>query len=124
MIAQIAVAAVQLQAAVDDVKAGIGGEALGLRGQSRRGRLALPYRDGGAVEQEPRSVELGGVVGDAELQRLEIGEPRVELLALLHVRHGAVETELRAADRTGANVEAAAVKPGHRDLEALAFFAD
>ena len=72
-------------------------------------------RDRGAMQQQARGVDLGRVIGDAELQRLEIGEPRAELLALLHVVDGAVEAELRAAERAGADVEPAAVEPGHGD---------
>ena len=45
-------------------------------------------------------------------------------LALFHVRDGAVEAELRAAERAGRDVEPPAVEPGHGDLEALAFRAD
>ena len=124
MIAQIAVAAMQLQAAIDHLEAGIGGKALGLRGERASRRLALADRDRGAMQQQPRGLDLGRIVGDAELQRLEIGQPRAELLALFHVVDGAVEAELRAADRAGADVQAAAVEPGHGDLEALALGAD
>ncbi len=61
---------------------------------------------------------------NCSVQRLEIGQPRAELLALLHVVDGAVEAELRAAERAGADVEPPAVEPRHGDLETLAFAAD
>ena len=52
MIAQIAVTAMQLQAAIDHLEAGIGGKPLGLRGKPRGGGLALarppPRRDAAA----------------------------------------------------------------------------
>src|SRR6185436_17569364 len=37
---------------------------------------------------------------------------------------GAVEAELRAADRAGRDVEPSAIEARHRDLEAVAFVAD
>ena len=120
MVAQIAVAAVQLQAAVDHVEAGIGREPLGHGGEPRAPGSRRSTATAARSQHQPRRLELGGVVGDAEAQRLEIGEPRAELLALPHVVDGAVEAELRAADRAGGDIEAPAVEPGHGDLEALA----
>src|SRR5690348_8664809 len=76
------------------------------------------------MQQQPRGIELRREIGHAELQRLEIGEPRAELAALLHVFDRTVEAELRAAERAGADIDAAAVEPGHGDAEALAFRAD
>src|SRR5665647_3875151 len=104
MVAQIAVAAMQLQAAIDHLETGIGGQPFGFGGELRGGGLAIADRYRGAMQQQARRFQLGGVVGNAELQGLEIGEPRAELLALLHVVDGAVETELRAAERAGADI--------------------
>src|SRR5262249_6758411 len=75
-------------------------------------------------QEQPGGLELRSVIGDLEPQRLEIGEPPAELLALAHIFDGAVEHELRSADRTGADVQPSALKPGHRHLEADAFRAD
>ena len=47
-----------------------------------------------------------------------------ELLALLGVVDRLVEAALRAAERAGADVEAAAVEAHHRDAEAFALAAD
>src|SRR5439155_26704561 len=47
MIAQVAVAAVKLQAAVDDIEAGVGGVSFGHGGEPRAVRLALRQCDGG-----------------------------------------------------------------------------
>ena len=80
-------------------------------------------RGRGAPEQRARGFELGRHVGEAELQRLELVEAFAERLALLHVGERLFERRLRAAERTGADVEPAAVEAGHRDLEADAFFA-
>ena len=124
MIAQVAIAAVQLQAAIDHREAGIGGKEFGLRGQPRGGGFAFANRDRRAMQQQARGFDLGGVVGNTKLQRLEIGQARAELLAFFHVRDGAVEAELRTAERAGADVQPPAVEPGHGDAEALAFAAD
>ena len=74
IIAQIAIAAMQLQAAIDDLETRIGGKALGLRGEARRCGLALSYRDGGAMQQQARGFEFDRIVGDAKLQRLKVGK--------------------------------------------------
>src|SRR5262245_5215233 len=108
----------QLQAAIDHLEPRIGGEALGLRGQPRRSRLACADRNGGAVQQQPGRIEFSREVRDAELQRLEIRETRPELSALLHIVDSAIETKLRTTDRTGADVQPASVEARHRDLEA------
>src|SRR6185312_14025590 len=124
VIAQVAIAAMHLQTAVDHLEAGVSGEAFRLRRKPRRAGLTLADRAGRAMQQEPRGIERGRVIGHAELQRLEIGEPRAELPTLLHVIDRTVEAELRAAERTGRNVEPPAVEPTHRDAETLAFRAD
>src|SRR5207253_7787891 len=89
-----------------------------------RARLAVGDRRGRAVQHEAGGGELGGEVGDAEAQRLEIGEARAELPALAQVFDGAIEAELGAAERAGGDAEAAAVEPGHGDREALPVGAD
>jgi len=76
------------------------------------------------MHHQPRRLQLGRVVGNAKRQRLEVRKARAELLALAHVFDGAVEAELRAADRAGRDVEPPAVEPGHRDLESLPLGAD
>src|SRR5579885_999587 len=124
VVAEIAVAPVQLQAAVDHLESRVGGKALGLGGKCGCTRLALADRKRSAKQQQPRGIESGRIVGDTELQRLKIGEARPELLALFHVRDRAVQAELRAADRASADIESPAVETGHGDPEALAFLAD
>src|SRR5262249_23875601 len=79
----VAVAAVELQAAVDDVEAGIGRKPLGHGREPRGGSLAPIERRRRPVEHQARGLELGCIVGDAEAERLEIREPSAELLALL-----------------------------------------
>src|SRR5262249_26478006 len=118
------VAAVQLQAAVDDAEAGIGREPLGHGRKPRRRWLAAVERGCRTVQHQSRRLDLGRVIGNAEGGRLGIGKARAELLSLLHVSDGAVEAELCAAKRAGGNVETAAVEPAHCDLETLALGAD
>src|SRR5690606_28399713 len=67
---------------------------------------------------------LGFHVRQHELRVLEIGDAFAELLALLHVRERAIERILRAAKRTGGDVEAPAIEPLHRVLEALALWSN
>src|SRR5262249_30334785 len=124
MIAQVAVTAVKLQAAVDHVEARIGRKPLGHGREPRGGPLAPIKRRRRPVEHQARRLELGCIVGDAEAERLEIREPSAELLPLLHMRDGALEAELRAPKRAGRDVEAPAVERAHGDLEALPLGAD
>ena len=121
MIAQISVAAMQLQAAIDHLETRIGGKTLGLGRKARRGGLALPDGNRGAMQQQARGLKFGRVVGHAKLQRLEIRKARAELFAFFHVGDRAVETELRTADRAGTDIQPAAVEARHRNLEALPF---
>ena len=68
-------------------------------------------RDGRAPHHQPRGFDLGRIVGDAEARAP--GNPAsrdAELLAVAHIVDGAVEAELRAAERAGGDVEPAAVE--------------
>src|ERR1051326_7916767 len=124
MIAQIAIAAVELQAAVDRLEAGVGREPFRHGGEPGRARLAVCDRERGTADHQSRGLELGRMIRDAELQRLEIREPLPELLALAHVFDGALEAELGAADRAGCDVEPPAIEPRHGDAEAVTLLAD
>ena len=58
------------------------------------------------------------------MQRLELGELLAELAAFEQVRPRRFETGPRAAERAGADIDAAAIEPRHRDLEAVALGAE
>src|SRR5262245_11718465 len=119
MITQIAIAAVQLQAAIDPFESRIGREAFCLCGEPGGSRRACTDRNCSAVQQQPGRFELCRIVRDAELQRLEIGETRSELSALLHIFDSTIETELRTTDRAGPYVQPTTIEASHRDLETL-----
>ena len=121
---QIAVAAVQLQGLIGDLEAGVGGEALGHGAKAGGGRIAGVERGGGAAHHQPRGLQLGGHVGELELQRLEILQRPTELAALGEVGLGGFQRQAGAAEGTGGDVEPAAVEPHHGDAEPLALFAD
>jgi hypothetical protein len=72
-----------------------------------------------APDHQPRRVELGRHVGELELRRLEVGQRLAELLALDDVARRRLQAGARAAQRAGADVDAPAVEPHHRDLEAV-----
>src|SRR5688572_7876732 len=124
MVAQIAVPAMQLKAAVHRLEADIGGETLCLRGKPRRAGRLVRYRARRVMHHKARGLQFGCLVSDTECERLKISEPSTELLALAHVLDGTVEAELRATDRARRDVEPPAVEPGHRDLEPLPLHAD
>src|SRR5215472_7300342 len=105
MVAQIAVTTMKLQAAVDDLEAGIGRQPFGSGGKP--GRLCLPSIDGNgcAAEKKPCCLEFRYIIRDPERKRLEIGEPRTELFAFAHIGDGAVEAELSAPERARCDIE-------------------
>src|SRR5262245_55006171 len=110
VIAQIAIAAVQLQAAIDHFESCVGCKAFCLCGEPGGGRLARTDGNCSAVQQQPGRIELCRIVRDTELQRLEIGEPRPKLSALLHVFDSTIEAELRTTDRAGPDIQPATIK--------------
>src|SRR5690242_9102888 len=123
-VAQETVAAVDLQASVDDLETDIGRTALRHRSIAAGVRRFLLHFHRSLPKEKTRRFQLRRIVCNLKPQRLKIRKPLPELLALAHVLDRAVETELRAADRASADVQAAAVETGHGDLEALPFLAD
>ncbi len=81
-------------------------------------------RGGGAAHHQPRRLEVGGHVGELELQRLELAQRPAELAALGHVSAWPPRTPAGAAERAGGDVEPSAVQPHHREAEAAALVAD
>ena len=124
IVLQIAVAAVELERPVDDRRAAVGREPLRHGREARLVRRILRHLHRRRVEQHPRRLQLGLHVGEGELGVLEIGDGLAELLAVLRIGDRLVETALRPAQRTGADIEPTAVQPHHRDAEALALAAD
>ncbi len=82
-------------------------------------RLALLLQPGRAVDEEPRGVDLGRHVGQLPLDRLEVGDPLAELLALQRVGARRVVGGLRDAERLRRDPDPPAVERRHRDREAL-----
>ena len=121
--AEVAVAAMQLQRLVGDLEADVGAKTLGHRAQHGGVRILAVERCGGTPDKSPRRLQFGRHVGEAELQRLEFVEALAEGFSLLHVGQRLFQRALRAAERTGRDIDAAAVEPGHRDLEADALVA-
>ena len=68
-----------------------------------------------------RGHQLGRHICDLELQRLELRQLFTELLTLVHVVSGTVQCSLCSTNRTGRNVDAAAIQAFHCDLEAVTF---
>eukprot|EP01137_Pigoraptor_chileana_P021862 Opistho-2@86090 len=124
IVAEIAVAAEQLERVVDDLAAIVGREPLRHRREARlvggvRGDLCRRH-----IEQGARGFEVSRHVGEHELRVLEIGDRLAELLAVLGIGDRFVEAALRAAERAGTDVEASAVEPRHRKAESVALGAD
>src|SRR3546814_5670151 len=91
-------------------RSGIGGEALGHRGEFGLVGRVGGHLGRGDVEQGARRLQFGRHVGERELGVLEIGDTLPELLAVPRIGDRLVEAALRAAKRAGADVETAAVE--------------
>src|SRR3546814_2520818 len=92
-------AAVKLERAIDHRGAGIGGEALGHRGEFGLVGRVGGHLGRGDVEQGARRLQFGRHVGERELGVLEIGDTLPELLAVPRIGDRLVEAALRAAKR-------------------------
>ena len=123
VITQIAIAAEHLERAVDNRGTAVARQFLGHRGKA--GLVRRPSRDlgGGQIEQRARRLEIGRHVSQLELGVLELGNGFAELLALLHIDYRLIKAALRPAQRAGADVQPAAIEPGHGKLEAVTFLA-
>ena len=82
--------AAHLDASVRVGGGGLGGSELRHSGFLGVG-LACPLEDGGAVREEPRSLETHRHVSQLELDRLELGDGLVEGLAVLRILGGTLE---------------------------------
>ena len=124
VIHQITIAAMELQGAVGDRHAGIGGQPFGHGGKARL--VGRPGADlgGGLIQQGAGGGEVGFHVGKLELGGLKIGDRLAELAAFAGIGDGFVKRALAAAEAARADVEAATVEAGHGDGKALAFGAD
>ena len=91
--------------------------------------LPVPGRPASSSEHarytsSARGVDLRRHVGEHELEALEVGEPRAELPALLHVAGRELERAAGDAERLRAHERPRAVERAHRVVEAAALVAD
>ena len=124
IIHQIAVAAVQLQRAVGDARAGVGRKALGHGGKAGLVRGIVADLGRREIKQGARRFQFGRHVGQHELGILEVGDCGPELLAFARIGDRLVEAALSAAQAAGADIEPPAVEAHHGDPKALALAPD
>src|ERR1700710_472 len=116
---RVAVAAVDAEALLDALLAGLRGEQLGHPGLEVGARAGVlhPRRLAG---DEAGGLDLGRHVGELELDRLVLGDRLAEGLALLRVAQGELEGALGDTDTAGGDVDAADLERVHHLAEALA----
>src|SRR5262249_5696093 len=119
----VAVAAEDLHRVRGDLHRGVGGEALRVRRLQRR-PLALVEQPRRLPDEQPRRLDLGGHVGDEEVDALVHRDRLLELDALLRVLDRVLERRARDADCAGRRAGPRVVERLHRDLEALALLAE
>jgi hypothetical protein len=83
------------------------------------GALAGVLHARGLQRQQPRGLDLGGHVGELELDRLVLGDRLAERLALLRVAEPELERALGDADAAGGDVDPADLERVHHLREAL-----
>ncbi len=76
-------------------------------------------RHSSLVNEELRCLNLGSHVSKLELRILECADRSAELLSLLHISDGVVESALSQTERLGSDTDTAAVQCVHCDVEAL-----
>ncbi len=77
-------------------------------------------RHSSLVNKELCRLNLGCHVSKLELRILECADRSAELLSLLHISDGVVESALCQTERLGSDTDTAAVQRVHSDVEALA----
>jgi hypothetical protein len=83
-------------------------------------RLPASLRPGGVDHERVRGLDLGGHLGELELDRLVLGDRLAEGGALLGVLDGELEGADRDAAGAGGDVDAADLDAVHHLVEALA----
>ncbi len=109
IVAQVAVAAEDLERRVRGAARGLGRVELPLGCGASEGQTVVG-QGRGAVDEEPARVELGPRLRELPLDHLELGERLAELLALLRVRGGGLDGRAAEPDRERADADAAAIE--------------
>src|SRR5215210_1080848 len=115
----VAVAAVDAERLLHDLLARLGGEQLGHAGLEV-GALARVLHARGLQGEQSRGLDLGGHVGELELDRLVLRDRLAEGLALLGVAQRQLERALRDAHSAGGHVHPPDLERIHHLREALA----
>src|SRR5436190_15000755 len=116
---RVAIAAVDAEALLDALLAGLGGQELGHPGLEV-GALAGVLHPRRLAGDEPGGLDLGRHVGELELDRLVLGDRLAEGLALLAVAQRQLQGTLGDADAAGGDVDPANLERVHHLHEALA----
>ncbi len=98
IIFEIAIAAMDLQRFIDDIKARVGRKAFchsRLHGRIRRFRIHL---HGSLIEKQARSFELSCHIRQLELKRLKVSQRATKLLALQHIGFGSLKCRLSGTE--------------------------
>src|SRR6476661_7204028 len=114
---RVAVAAVDAEALLDALLAGLRGEELGHAGLEVGADAGVLHLRRFAGDQAGR-LDLGGHVGELELDRLVGGDRLAEGLALLAVAEGQLQGALGDADAAGGDVDATDLERVHHLHEA------
>src|SRR5919106_1603791 len=121
VILDVSIAAVQLQGIIAHFEGNIGRETFGhCAGDGRIPRLGIELASG-SVDHQPRRLQLGRHLREAELQGLEIRQSLPELPALEEVRAGPLEAGAGGPEGARPSIDPPAIQPPHGDLESLAF---
>src|SRR6201991_1062813 len=118
ILAQVAVATVQLQRLVRHLETSVGDIAFGHRAQLDLVGVVGVQGTCGAPQHHSRGLQAGRHVGQGEADGGLVEQRGAERLTLAHICPRLVEGRLRAAERARRDVEPAAVEALHCDAEA------
>ena len=103
-----------------DFSANLAGEQLGHAG-FQVDTLAAVFFGGGVINQQTRCLNLGGHVGDFELNSLVLADRLSKGFALLDVSHRGVQGGLRYANGPSCYIDASGFQPAHHLAETNVF---
>ncbi len=123
ILADITIAAKELQSLVADPVAHIGGKALGHGAPGALVRTAPIQLVGSLAHHQAGGGQFGGHVGQTKLHALKFADRTPELLALLDIGQCVIEGLLGGTHRTGGDIDAPAIEGLHGEPEAFPLLA-
>src|SRR5437867_1227212 len=112
----------ELQSVVHDLKTDVGGKPLGHGGKQGGLRCTAFEGQRRPMHHQPCSIQFGGHVGEAELERLELGDWLAKGLALEHVGACSLQAGACSSKRACTDIDAPSIQALHGDGKSIALY--